>query len=195
MYSAVQAEGRPNQDNVTFLLLAGREHTAAPAESDRTMPALVPLPAPAVGKRESAIPLIPRGGIASLLAVGGLMLAIALTWWYQVDSSRKEQAAEPRQDTTTQAPAPAADGSQALPEAPDGAEEAVPVDPEDPAVQPQWQDFGTVGPTAEAPTTPPASLADSVTKEGQEEPPTEREQEPADTRDAVLVESSEADAQ
>ena len=185
LYSAVQAEGRLNQDNVTFLLLAGREHTAAPAESDRTMPALVPLPAPAVRKRESAIPLIPRGGIASLLAVGGLMLAIALTWWSQFDSSRKEPAAEPRQDSTTQAPAPAADGSQALPEAPDKAEEAVPVDPGAPAVQPRPQDFETVDPAADAPADPPAPRADSVTNQGQEEPPTEREQESADTGDTA----------
>ena len=62
LYSAVQAADRPNQDNVTFLLLAGREHGAHPAGSERTMPALVPPSAPVTRTRAPSTPLIPRGG-------------------------------------------------------------------------------------------------------------------------------------
>lgn len=185
LYSAVQAEGRRNQDNVTFLLLAGRERTAARVESGRTMPALVPRPAPAVRKREPATPRVPRGGIASLLAVAGLVLAIALTWWYQADSSRKASSTEPRLDTTTVAPAPAVDGSRTLPEAPDGAEEAVPVDPGDPAAQSLQQGPGTAAPTAGDASPGPG---ESTMERQPEAPAAERAAEGADARDAEAME-------
>lgn len=120
LFSAVRSAGRPNQDNVTFLLLAGKGRATRPAELGRTAPASLPALPPVVRAGNWRTGATTRSAAAALSVVGGLVLALALTWWHLIDRPPPASTSDSLPEPGAGVHEPAADDSRAQPPAPGG---------------------------------------------------------------------------
>ena len=207
LFSAVQSAGRSNQDNVTFLLLAGRDHTTPRPESDRTVSALVPVPALPAPKLKSKSPIFPRRGVAVLLVAAGLVLGVGLLSWGPGDPSAPEPTPAPSPEPAAVVREPVADDSQAPPATAGAVEETTAAETAEPAARSPIQNPETVDtPTPDAPGPSPAASAESTTEtqpaasaesttETQPAAPAERKGPISEeTPDTAVIESAEPEA-
>ena len=187
LFSAVQAAGRPNQDNVTFLLLTDNERTTPGTESDPTATAILPVRAPVVRGRKPMTPFVPRGGVAALLVLAGLVLGIGLARWGPIDLFPPEPSPKSSPEPETTVREPVADDSQVPPATAGGERKTAPTDTAEPPEQSRPQVPASADPAAaDAPAPSPAAPVESTTR-AQPAAPEDERRGPAseDTRDAA----------